>query len=131
MASGYRDGSVMLPFADGEYRFRLGWGQLTELQEKCNSGPYIILNRLVTLEARTYDISETIRLGLIGGGQDPFTAITLVRRYVEERPISETIIIAQQIMAAAVVGAPEEEVEKKSEAPAQEAVTNSPTESSE
>ena len=130
MASGYRDGSVTLPFADGEYRFRLGWGQLAELQEKCNAGPYIILNRLVTLEAKTYDISETIRLGLIGGGQDPFAANTLVRRYVEERPISETIVIAQQIMAAAVVGAPEEEVEKKSEAPAQ-AVTNSPTESSE
>jgi len=120
----------MLPFADGEYRFRLGWGQLAELQEKCNAGPYIILNRLVTLEAMTYDISETIRLGLIGGGQDPFTANTLVRRYVEERPISETIVIAQQIVAAAVVGAPEEEVEKKSEAPAQ-VVTNSPTESSE
>ena len=130
MASGYRDGSVTLPFADGEYRFRLGWGQLAELQEKCNAGPYIILNRLVTLEAKTYDISETIRLGLIGGGQDPFAANTLVRRYVEERPISETIVIAQQIMAAAVVGAPEEEVEKKSEAPAQ-AVTNSPTENAE
>lgn len=130
MASGYRDGSVTLPFADGEYRFRLGWGQLAELQEKCNAGPYIILNRLVTLEARTYDISETIRLGLIGGGQDPFAALTLVRRYVEERPISETIVIAQQIMASAVVGAPEEEVEKKSEAPAPAAM-NSPMESSE
>lgn len=131
MTAGYRDGSVMLPFADGDYKFRLAWGQLGELQEKCNAGPYVILDRLLTMTARIEDIAETIRLGLIGGGASPFDANKLVSTYVKERPLGETIVLAQQILGVAVVGAPEEEVEKKSEAPAQNQETNFQTESSE
>lgn len=131
MTVSYRDGSVMLPFADGEYRFRLAWGQLAELQEKCNAGPYVVLDRLLTMTARIEDIAETVRLGLIGGGADPYAATKLVTTYVKERPLNETIVIAQQILGAAVIGSPEEEIEKKSEAPAPSQMTNSQTENSE
>jgi len=34
-----RDASLTLDFGDGEHRFRLGYRELIELQEKCDAGP--------------------------------------------------------------------------------------------
>ena len=99
-------------FADGEYDFRLGWGQLVELQERCNAGPHFILNRLHTGAWLVEDISETIRLGLLGADKElkPSVATELVRRYVKERPPLENHTLAVVILAAALMGSPEEPV---------------------
>lgn len=111
-----RDGSIDLDFADGTYHFRLAWGELGKLQEACDAGPYVVLDRLMSGRWRVSDISETIRLGLIGGGQEPAKALKLMRDYVQERPPLESLVLAQRVLGAAVVGTPEEEVGKKSEA---------------
>ncbi len=44
-----RDASTILPFADGEYQFRMGWGELGQLQEACDVGPYVLEERLSLL----------------------------------------------------------------------------------
>lgn len=111
-----RDGSIDLDFADGTYHFRLAWGELEKLQEACDAGPYVVLDRLLSGRWRVSDISETIRLGLIGGGMEPVKALKLVREYVQSRPPLENLVLAQRVLGAAVVGVPEEEVGKKSEA---------------
>ncbi|WP_313666097.1 gene transfer agent family protein [Shinella sp.] len=125
-----RDARIELDWADGTYAFRLAWGQLVELQEKCDAGPYVVLSRLENHSWRMNDISQTIRLGLIGGGIKPADASTLTRRYVEERPPLESVPYAIAILMVALQGAPEEKV-GESEGEAETASTTSPTESSE
>ncbi len=103
-----RDAKVEQPFADGDYEFRLGWGQLSELQEKTDCGPYFLLSRIDSGEWRIEDISETIRLGLIGGGMVPKDALGLVKRYVLDRPPMENLPLAHVVLMAGLMGAPEE-----------------------
>lgn len=125
-----RDATVTFDWADGTYSFRLAWGQLAELQEKCDAGPYVVLQRLHSGEWRVEDISNIIRLGLIGGDMVPSRALNLTRAYVEARPPMESLIPAQVILSAALMGAPEEAVGEADAANQTEAsLTNSRTES--
>lgn len=111
-----RDARVDLDWADGTHTFRLAWGQLVELQEKCDAGPYVVLDRIFRGQWKMEDITNVIRLGLIGGGMPPVDALKKVRAYVEDRPPLESVPFAQAILSAGLMGAPEEEVEKKAEA---------------
>ena len=70
-----RDASLELDWADGRYTFRLAWAELEQLQEACDAGPYVILNRLIDGSWRIADISNVIRLGLVGGGMAPLVAL--------------------------------------------------------
>lgn len=126
-----RDGSITLPFADGDYRFRLAWGELITLQEERGAGAYVVLDRLLNGLWHVQDISSVIRLGLIGGGIDSIRALKIVRTYVEARPPLEHLVYAQRILGAAIAGVPEEDVGKKSEAASQTEENDlSPTENS-
>ncbi|MEO7172029.1 gene transfer agent family protein [Flavobacterium sp.] len=126
-----RDASITLPWADGDYVFRLGWGELIELQEQCDAGPYVVLHRLGNGQWRVQDISHVIRLALIGGGLEPVKALTLVRNYVERLPPLTSVMMARGILALGVQGAPDEKPgEAEGEAKGNDSTT-SPTESSE
>lgn len=125
-----RDATVTFDWGDGTHSFRLAWGQLAELQEKCDAGPYVVLQRLHSGEWRVEDISNIIRLGLIGGGLEPSPALKLTRAYVESRPPMESLIPAQVILSAALMGAPEEAVGEDDAAnPEESSLTSSQTES--
>lgn len=108
-----RDASVTLDFGDGTYVFRLAWGQFIELQEKCDAGPLVIMRRFNEGAWRVEDISNVLRLGLIGGGMEPIAALKLVRRYVEDRPPMESVLHAQAVLTVGLLGAPDEDVKKK------------------
>lgn len=125
-----RDARIELDWADGTYAFRLAWGQLVELQEKCDAGPYVVLNRLYGGQWKVEDIANVIRLGLIGGGTKPADALRLTRAYVEAYPPLDNVLIAQAVLAAGLQGAPEEKV-GEDEGEAENASTTSPTEKSE
>lgn len=107
---------VTLNWADGVYEFTLPWGHIVELQDKTGVGPYTLMARLMAQEWRVQDLRETIRLGLIGGGLPPSQALTLVQRYVEARPLLESVPIAQAIIMSALV-APEGVSSPKDQAP--------------
>jgi hypothetical protein len=124
-----RDARVELDWADGTHTFRLAWAQLIELQEKTDCGPYVVLNRLYANQWRVEDISNVIRLGLIGGGMPPVEALKKVRAYVEDRPPLENVLYAQAILAAGLQGAPEEKA-GEAEGEAENVSTTSPTEES-
>jgi len=134
-----RTARVAIAWADGrgeaeggKYPFRLGIGELRELQQLTDCGPREIARRLQTGQERADDVFETLRCGLIGGGMAPAKALDLVKRYGHERPLIESIPAAHAVILAAIIGAPEEGVgTKKDEAadPTTE-TTNSQTESS-
>lgn len=126
-----RDASILLNFLDGEdYNFRLAWGQIIKLQEVRNAGPFMVYARLHGTEWLVEDVREVIRLGFIGGGMDEKKAKAMVIEYVENRPLIQSLPIAQQIMKTAIVGPPdEEEVEKKVKAAASESMISTTDES--
>lgn len=103
-----RDATISLVFAGDERPFRLGYDNLLALQDACNAGYMEIYNRLASGNARAQDVFETIRLGLIGKGVDP----KIAKRLVEENifPIAEPALVAQAILATAIVGDPREKV---------------------
>lgn len=126
-----RDAKIDLDWADGHYDFRLAWKQLIELQEKCEAGPFVIEERLATRRWLVQDISQVLRLGLIGGGLEPAKAFKLVQDYVESRPPLENVMFARAVLLAAIQGAPDEKPgEHKGEATGSASMP-SPTESSE
>jgi hypothetical protein len=125
-----RDASIELDFADGTFTFRLAWGELAKVQEACDAGPYVVLQRLMTGEWRLSDISEVIRQGLIGGGFTPVEATKKVRAYVEARPPTENLSLAQAVLTVGLMGAPEERLgEAEAASQAGSGLTISPTES--
>ncbi|SIT74755.1 gene transfer agent family protein [Pontibaca methylaminivorans] len=120
-----RNAETTLDWADGTYRFRLSIEQLAELQEKCGAGPWYIqwaleagaLARVAGVAppkdlAAPY-VTETIRLGLIGGGMDAISALKKVRAYCGEGQLAQNVPTAYAILGVALQGAPEDEPTKK------------------
>jgi hypothetical protein len=107
------DASKTFEWADGEYKFRLAIGQLRELQDKTGVGPYALLSRVIDRTWKVDDLREVIRLGLIGGGLEPLKALSLVKNYVEGRPLMESLTPVKVILAAALFGDPDDPVGKR------------------
>ncbi|WP_313613409.1 gene transfer agent family protein [Agrobacterium sp.] len=108
-----RDGSCEEAFNGRMTIFKLSWRELMKIQEACDAGPFVVLDRLMTGRWRLQDISEVIKWGLIGAGMDQQSAIKLVADEVQGRIPLENLAVAQKVLGAGVVGAPEEDVGKK------------------
>ncbi|WP_439538680.1 gene transfer agent family protein [Sphingomonas sp.] len=124
---------ITLDFADGSYEFRLTWAGCAEVERKCGDGPHnsimAIYERVANGHARTVEIVEILRQGLIGGsggvvdGQPvectPAVINGLLARYVTGNdavmPITEAWQVAQAVLMGALVGYPP--AQKKSETP--------------
>lgn len=109
---------ITLKWADGRYTFALKFKQVVELERKCDAGLGLIVERMMRAQFRLSDISETIRLGLIGGGTTDIRALELVETYIEGkalmRPGGDGVSepgspyrVAQAILQAAYFGVPE------------------------
>jgi len=111
------NGEVELTWADGTHKFNIAKvAQILELEDKCGCGIAEVFSRIRDGKWRLNDIRETIRLGLIGAGQEPLKALVLVQRYVDERPLTESVYIALVVIMAALTGVPGDEVGKKEKA---------------
>lgn len=95
---------VDLTWAGGEHRFLLTIELLRALQEKTDAGPGWTLARLASGQWLVDDIIQPIRLGLEGGGLDKEEARKLVRHFVEDRPLTESVLTARAILAHALYG---------------------------
>lgn len=110
------NGEIKLTWADGERKFNLAKLRcVLELEDQCGVGVAEVFKRIQEGRWKFYDIRETLRLGLIGGGELPDRALTLVQRYVDERPWSESVLPAQAVLMAAMVGIPGDNFEKKAQ----------------
>lgn len=93
-------------FGDAEYTFRLTPALILELEQKCG---FIgaICHRVFNWQFSQADVSETIRLALIGGGgTTPKRAAELIAAYVVDRPLAETYPIAAKTLERVWFGAP-------------------------
>ena len=73
-----RSAKVRLEWGDGEYDFRLAIGQLDEYDDLTGCGPGFALGLIQTGPFANWKpkmVREAIRLGLIGGGMEPFAAL--------------------------------------------------------
>jgi len=111
-----RHAAIELDWADGTYTFRLGLDQIEELERRRDLSIFEVAKRLSpeVRQARSTDISETLRLGLIGGGMTPVDALVKVRIYVDERPLDENRDTAYAIVLAGLMRVHSSEVEKPS-----------------
>lgn len=114
-----RHGAIELQWGDGTYTFRLGLGEIEEMERKRDLGIFQIVTRLSPeiRQCKLSDITEVIRLGLIGGGMVPVEALVKVQRYAEERPIDENRDVAYAIALAGLMRLHSNEVEKASGEP--------------
>lgn len=114
-----RHGAIELDFGDGTHTFRLSLGGIEELEAKADMGLFHIATRLSPSVRLCHlkEISEVLRIGLIGGGMAPVEALAQVRRYVDERPIDENRDIAYAVCLAGLTRLHTKEVESPSGEP--------------
>lgn len=74
---------------------------LIELERVTGTGVGQLLRRVIAGDFHASDLSETVRLALIGGGASPAEAATLARVYIAERPLIEGHGLATEILLAA------------------------------
>lgn len=91
-------------FGDAEYDFRLTLPTLTELERCTGLGIAAICTRIFNREFAHADLTETVRLALIGGGTAPKRAAELVAAYATDRPLSEIYPLAFAIAEATWFG---------------------------
>lgn len=117
-------GTINLAWRNGEDDFCLAKaGDILALEEKCNAGIATILTRLRTGSWYLNDVRETIRMGLIGAGMKPEKAMTVIKLHVDGNPegLAASVMIAQLILTAVLVGVPGEELGKDEAAEAETA----------
>ena len=108
------NGEVTLTWGDGEHKFNIAKLKcILELEEKCGCGIAEVYKRISSGVWKFNDLRETLRLGLIGGGKPPDEALRLINRYCDDRPLAESILPAQAVIMAAMVGVPGDMPEKK------------------
>jgi hypothetical protein len=109
-----RTAQINLPWADGDYAFRLGIGELEELDDKLKIGPLPLYKKLVDGTWRAPEVRETLRVGLIGAGMKPVEAGRLVKRYVDDVPDwFENARVASAIVGAIFSGWEDEPLGKR------------------
>lgn len=91
-------------FGDAEYDFRLTVPMLTELEKSTGLPSLALFTRIFNRESALADLTETIRLALIGGGTAPKRAAELVAAYATDRPFAEIYPLAFAIAETAWFG---------------------------
>lgn len=94
-------------FGDKERDFTLTDPMITELERQTGTGIGMLFQRLMASQFHLKDLSEIIRLGLIGANTDPQEASRLVEVYAHNRPMSEVLPLALDVITARWLGTDE------------------------
>lgn len=96
---------VIVEWAGKERLFRLTFGSVLELEEACDSeGICAIYTRMMAGQWRLNDVWHTIRLGLIGGGENKIEAKRLLETFFDRYPYMENAALAGDIIMAIMTG---------------------------
>lgn len=105
-----RSAEVHIDFAGERRLFRLSIAAIRRLQEACDAGPNLILNRLIDGSWRLDDLRESILQGLIGGGMAQREAQGLVEAWFDPEPKQQFVSVGQGVLLAALTGVEDEEL---------------------
>lgn len=123
-----RHGSITTNWGDGSHDFRLGLAEIEEIEAKCDKSLFVIAAELRGRMAKLAEIREVLRCGLIGGGMAPVAALTLVRRYLDERPMVESVATAYAVAVAGLARVHGDELQSgEAEAPEPNESTSGPS----
>ncbi len=87
-------------FGDADYTFALTDDLIGELERIADLGIGALYLRAVNMQFKLADLTEIIRLGLIGGGCNPERAARLTDAYARNQPIDELYPLALDILDA-------------------------------
>lgn len=99
---------VQAYFGDAEYQFKLTPALIIELEGKCGVGIGALCSRVFARQFAQSDITETLRLALIGGGTSAKRAAELIAAYAADRPLAETYALAAKTLERLWFGNPDE-----------------------
>jgi hypothetical protein len=91
-------------FGDAERSFTLTPSLIEDLERVTGAGIGALAKRLFSGTFKHLYMLATIRLGLIGGGETPQVAASLVAVYGAERPINEVLPVAVAVLETAFFG---------------------------
>jgi len=91
-------------FGDEERTFRLTPELILELEAKTNLGVGALARRVFSGEFSCNHVREVVRLGLIGGGEEPRRAEELCRAYVDGQPLIRAMDVAVAVLEALWTG---------------------------
>ena len=91
-------------FGDAEHDFNLGADQILELERVTGAGIGALCQRLFAGSFGYRDLTETLRLALIGGGLDPQEASSLVTAYVSMQPMMASMALAVDVLSVLYFG---------------------------
>lgn len=91
-------------FGDAERDLRLSPDLVLELERKTGSGIGGLSRRFFAGDFSFTELTEVIRLGLIGGGTEPEEAAALVKTYGERMPITGLYAVALPVIEALMFG---------------------------
>lgn len=91
-------------FGDQDRTFRLPPELISELERKTGRGIGGLCRDLFAGEFRHAEVLETVRLALIGGGEAPEVAASLIATYAAPRPVMEPYALAVRILETAMLG---------------------------
>ena len=98
-------------FGDATRTFRLPPELISELERKTNRGIGGLCKSVFVGDFRHVELTETIRLALIGGGEKPEAAASLADVYAGHRPLAEVLPLAVAILETVFFGNPAPETE--------------------
>lgn len=85
-------------FGDAEHEFHLPPDLVVELERKLGSGIGAIYRRFLNSEFGFSDLTEVLRLGLVGGGADPKDAAMLVTTYASRMTVMKLYMSALPVL---------------------------------
>jgi hypothetical protein len=89
---------------DDMHDFCLTMPMVIELERICHAGIGGIVRRVVAQEFTAAEVTETIRLALIGAGTDPEEAAALIAAYVTPAPLVKSYTLATAILQTLMLG---------------------------
>ncbi len=101
---------IELTWSGGEHTFALRIEHLRAMQDKCDAGPAWVLARLGSGQWLVDDVIQPIRLGLEGGGMAKDDARKLVKKHVEDKPLTLSVLTARAVLMSALYGNPDDPV---------------------
>ncbi|KQM35096.1 hypothetical protein ASF03_02280 [Rhizobium sp. Leaf68] len=106
-------------FGDEERAFRLAPDLVLELERKVGTGIGALSRRFFAGDFRFIELTEVIRLGLIGGGTDAEEADAFVKTYAARMPVTDLYAVALPVIENLMFGpqpaAPDEKMKSISQ----------------